>query len=194
MSGGEIVAKGLFDDDALPAGFAVFGEHTRFFDLFDDFTELARHGCQVKQDISANGFTPEGSELLFELFVGLRIGHVAEAIKDVLGEFLPDFFIDGFGAGELIERLAQFLTPRGIRFFAAREADDAIIRGHLLFLVQMIQGRDEFARSEIAACTEDDNRAGLDWFARFAEPAVGFSSSILIHAQTMAEGRRNFNG
>src|SRR5205807_6257281 len=77
--------------------------------------------------------------------------------------------IDWFSAGKLVESFAQFLAPGLIGFFAAGETNNAVLGRHLLFFDQMVERRNQFARGEVAAGPEDDNRAGLDRFAALAE-------------------------
>src|SRR4029077_19836451 len=81
---------------------------------------------------------------------------------------------------------------RIIRFFATRETDDPKRRRRLLLLEQMIEGGNEFARRQIAACPKDDNRARLDRLATGVQSARNQLVQVLrcIHGRAVWRNRR----
>ena len=94
--------------------------------LLDDFAELAGQRGEIKEQVvAAAARCRSESSMFFELSVGRGVGDVALAIKNIVGELVPDLVIHRFGAGKLVERRAQFLAPRVVGFFPARKADDA---------------------------------------------------------------------
>jgi hypothetical protein len=85
----------------------------------------------------------------------------------VLGKVLPDLLIDRLGPRELVECLAQLLTPRTVCLFTPRETEDTEIRGHLVVFAEVIKGWDKFASREITAGAEDHDRTGVEGFTSF---------------------------
>jgi hypothetical protein len=73
----------------------------------------------------------------------------------------PDLIVHRLGAGELIQRLAQFGAPALVCFFPPRKTDDAKAGGHLLLFEKMVESGDELARRQIAARAENDDAARL---------------------------------
>ena len=86
------------------------------------------------------------------------------------------------------------VPDRGIGFLAAGEADNAVIRGHLLFFVEMVKSGDEFARGEVATGAEDDDRARLSKFMRLSQSArYGFGRSVgHVHGRNNRRGELYF--
>src|SRR4051812_17616900 len=103
----QVVTERLFDDDALPAfSSAFFLQQSGFVNLFGVLAELAGESGEIKKYIIAQRFVPETSDLLFELLVSLGLGDVTLAIEKAFGKFLPDRFVNRFGAGELVQGLS----------------------------------------------------------------------------------------
>src|SRR5581483_66029 len=98
-------------------------------------------------------------------------------------KFLPDFFVHRFGARKLVERRPQFLPPRRIGLLTPGKPDDAECRRHLLFLVQMIERRDELARRQVAAGPEDDDRTRFK-ISPFGVADASLADGIFNHKQT----------
>ena len=105
----------------------------------------------------------------------------------MLGEILPNLFIDRFSARELVQCLAQFLAPGSIGLLTPGEADDAKIRRHLLFFVKMVKSGYELARGQVPAGAENDDGAGRHRFALLTQTASGevVGCSSLVHARRM---------
>ncbi len=193
----QVVAERFLDHNPLPAGLVVPAQQAGPMHLLDDLPELAGHDGKVKEDVPAQWRAAKRAELPLQFRVSRRIGEVAPAIDDVLREVPPDRFIDRLGAGKLVQRLPQLLPPGGIGLLAARDANDAEIRRHLLLFAQVIQGRDELAGSQIAAGPENHDGARFRQFARLPQAAgheiVKFRPFSLVHSRNIARNCRRIS-
>ena len=168
----EVVAERFLDNDALPMRAGLFAmEEFGVVEMFDDFGELAGRRGEIEEEIVAELGVAESVEIGGKLFVGVAIGEITAGVMKIFGEVLPGAFVDGFGAGELVEGGAEFGAPLVVGFLATRETDDAEGVWERFLDEEMVERGDEFAGSEVAAGAEDDDGARVYDFARLAEAA-----------------------
>ena len=94
------------------------------------------------------------------MLVSLWIVEVTGVVGEFWGEVFPVLGRDRAKAGKLIEAFFHFLAELVVRFWAASEADDGVVGGEGLFVLQPKEGGDKFASGQISAGAEDDHNEG----------------------------------
>jgi hypothetical protein len=185
LGGGEVMAERFFDDEPLAGGIGLLAtEEVGGGEMSGDALELAGERGQVEDTVGAQLIVGGVFDLVAQARERFRVGEVALTIREHACEAGPDLVRSWAGAGELVECGPQFRTPLVIGLGSAGEADDAAGSGELVFLVKMVEGRDELAGGEVAACAEDDDGAGLD----------GFTSKVQATDEEFVEGIGSVHG
>ncbi len=190
----QVVAEGLLDHHPLPARSVILSEQTGAMHLLDHLAKLAGRDGQIEKQVLPQWFAAEGGKLFCQARVSLRGRNVALTIEYVLRELLPDLVVHRLRAGKLVQGRPQFAAPHGISLLAPGNPDDAKVRGHLLFLAEVIEGGHELPRRQIATGAENDDGAR---FYRLATSIQATGQQVvelcgLIHAQTIVEGQPIF--
>ena len=160
LNGGlQVVAKGLFDDDAGPFTVFFLG-HSGGAKLLDDGGEKAWGDGEVKEIVAAATVSfVNGFELSLEAFVSFGISEVTGYKIDALDKPVPHLQVDRIG-GELRhlggQRLAEGLSSSP----AAGNTDDGEVLRQNIFLREVEQGREQLALGQVSGGAEDDHGTG----------------------------------
>ena len=94
------------------------------------------------------------------MLVGFWVVEVTGVVGEFWGEVFPVLGRDRAKAGKLIEAFFHFLAELVIGFWAAGEADDGVVGGEGLFVLEPKEGRDKLTSGQISAGAEDDHDEG----------------------------------
>ncbi len=119
---GQIMPKGLFDDDARPT-FAAAVESCRA-ETLDNFWILAGRRRKVKNAVAVRAsISIKFVKQVIELFVAFGIVKIGLQVMNARGEAFPDLRIDGLLTRVLIDGIERLLAKYVIRVGTPCEAN-----------------------------------------------------------------------
>jgi len=168
----QVMAEGFFDHEPLPArSLTIASQQLRGGQMLGHFRELAWRSGEITKQIVFQRLMPKAGQLLAQLHIGFRVGKIALAVKQVGGEGIPDRRVHPLGPRERFQRASQFRPPSLVALLPPGESNDAERVGKLFRGEQMVEGRDQLARRQVSAGSEDDNGGGLDVLLPEFQPA-----------------------
>ena len=156
----QVVAEGLFNNDAAP-GVGLFLGEAAVSKLLDDFAEEGRSNREVEKNIA--GQVPGFLDFLYlraEMLEGFWIVEVSGEVIAPLGKVVPLGGIDRTGR-KLLDVRGDLRAEKLVIAVAHRHADHGEILRQKLEGFEIVERRQELAFRQVARGAEDDNGAGV---------------------------------
>ena len=150
--GFQIVAEGLFDDDAGEGTARLrIGDHLFAAEGFgDDRKELRWHRQVIDPPAAGSAGGIAILEFLIQTIIGRRLAELALHVEEALGEVLPHCFVHRANPCVLVARLPHCFAECVVSEFGARVADDGLPGREQSVMGERVERRDELALGEIA--------------------------------------------
>src|SRR5205823_3380594 len=157
----------FLDDDAHPAALSVAPRLARLGEagraqLLDDLRIEDGRDRQVEEPIPGGAAVAVDSiQPLGEIGIGGRLVEFTGVELDPAAERLPDRWLDGLVAAELIDALPQLLAKFLVGERPSREAHDRELRREEAAQHEVVQRRPQLPGGQVAGRAADDHGAGL---------------------------------
>ena len=155
----QVRAERLLDDDAVEPRAL---DQVRSLQLLGDRLVGRWWRGAVVDAVAAD--VPGVVELVHLSLQGLEVVELAEVdlhVEDAREERLQDLWVDGLGARELRDDVSRVLAESVVVEVVDRGADDREPGGQQALLGQVVDGRQQLARAEVAGGAEDDHDQGV---------------------------------